>query len=189
MATRQVKKARNSRVTVDLLAYKQPWLDWCQAQGVTPSDALRRVVARLVAAKRKVEVTDQAPAAILRGERERPIARKEISLTASELARVQALAAAEGFSATKWIVALIRARLTGTAQYGQRELELLAKSNLQLLAIGRNLNQVARALNSTPQDRTIYRVALMDALRAHIKAHTKIVSNAMAANVHRWRIK
>jgi len=113
MATRQVKKARNSRVTVDLLAYKQPWLDWCQAQGVTPSDALRRVVARLVAAKRKVEVTDQAPAAILRGERERPIARKEISLTASELARVQALAAAEGFSATKWIVALIGQDLRG----------------------------------------------------------------------------
>jgi len=105
------------------------------------------------------------------------------------MARVESLAAAEGFLTTKWIVALIRARLTGTGQYGQRGLELLVESNLQLLAIGRNVNQVARALNSTPQDRTVYRIALIDALRAHIKAHTKLVSNAMAANVHRWRIK
>jgi hypothetical protein len=183
------QKGRPTQITMDLLGYKQPWLDWCKSQGVTPSEAFRRVVARLVAAKSKDAVTDQALAAIVIGEPQKPTARKEITLTASEMAHVEALAAAEGFSATKWIVALIRARLTGTGQYGQRELELLAQSNLQLLAIGRNLNQVARALNSTPQDRTVYRIALIDALRAHIKAHTKLVSNAMAANVHRWRIK
>jgi hypothetical protein len=184
-----VKNVRNTRVTVDLLGYKQPWLDWCETQAVTPSDAFRRVVARLVANKGDAGRTDQTLAGTVDGEPEKPTARKEITLTASEMAHVEALAAAEGFSATKWIVALIRARLTGTGQYGQRELELLAQSNLQLLAIGRNLNQVARALNSTPQDRTVYRIALIDALRVHIKAHTKLVSNAMAANVHRWRIK
>ena len=182
-------KGRPTQITIDLLGFKQAWLDWCKLQGVTPSDAFRRIVARLVAAKGKDEVPDQVPAGIVIGEPEKPTARKEIALTASELARVEALAATEGFSATKWIVALIRARLTGTAQYGQRELELLAKSNLQLLAIGRNLNQVARALNTTPEDRTVYRIALIDALRAHIKTHTKLVSDAMAANVHRWRIK
>jgi hypothetical protein len=186
---RQVEKTRNTRVTVDLLSYKQPWIDWCEAQSVTPSDAFRRVVARLVPAKGTVNRPDQTPAGIVKAVPEKPTARKEITLTASELARVEALAAAEGFSATRWIVALIRARLTGTGQYGQRELELLAQSNLQLLAIGRNLNQVARALNSTPQDRTVYRIALIDALRGHIKTHTKLVSDAMAANVHRWQIK
>jgi hypothetical protein len=182
-------KGRPTQITMDLLGYKQPWLDWCELQGVTPSEAFRRVVARLVAAKGKDKAAEHVPAGIVIGEPEKPTARKEIALTASELARVEALAAAEGFSATKWIVALIRARVTGTGQYGQRELELLAQSNLQLLAIGRNLNQVARALNSTPQDRTVYRLALIDGLRTHIKAHTKMVSNAMAANVHRWRIK
>jgi hypothetical protein len=84
---------------------------------------------------------------------------------------------------------LIRARLTGTAQYGQRELELLDRSNMRLLAIGRNLNQVAKALNASPADYSLYRVELIEDLQKTIKEHTRTVSDAIAANVNRWRIE
>lgn len=182
-------RRRPTQVTMDLLELKQPWLDWCKALSLAPSDAFRQIVARLVAKQGGASSSIQGAAEIEAGQPERPTARKEVSLTPSELMRVEAIAAAEGFSVTKWIIALIRARLTATPQLGQRELELLARSNLQLLAIGRNLNQVAKALNSTPHDRSVYRVGLIEDLEAAIKSHTKSVSDAMTANVERWRIK
>lgn len=71
---------------------------------------------------------------------ERAKVRKEVRLTKSELARADALAKRAGFSLNRWIFALINARLDGSPQLGQQELEGLARSNLQLLAVGRNLN-------------------------------------------------
>lgn len=178
-----MEKKRDTRVTVDLLAYKQPWLDWCKAQGLTPADAFRKIVARLVSRP------TAAPGTIVSDTPEKPAARREVKLTPSEDWALEALAIAEGFSPTKWIVALIRARLTGTAQYGQRELELLDRSNMRLLAIGRNLNQVAKALNASPADYSLYRVELIEDLQKTIKEHTRTVSDAIAANVSRWRIE
>jgi hypothetical protein len=74
--------------------------------------------------------------------------RVELRLTKGESAAANAIARHEGFSLTRWIVALINARLYATPQLGQRELETLAQSNMQMLAIGRNLNQLARAANA-----------------------------------------
>ena len=185
-AKKKPPSSRPNIVSIDLQDYKKPWLDWCRAQDANPSEAFRQIVKRLV---------KQAPApAIAQGkiapdEPEKPTTRKEVALTPSELVRVEAISEAEGFSVTKWIVALIRARLTGTAQFGQRELELLARSNVHLLAIGRNLNQIAKALNTTPNDRSVYRVAMIEELEATIKTHAMVVSNAMTANVERWKIK
>ena len=105
-----------------------------------PSDALRQVLAKVM--------QGDLPVSVLRGtevrERgEKPRVRVEIHLTESEHRLLKPLARAEGFPITKWIVALIRPRLIQHPQFGQSELESLARSNQQLLAIGRNLNQLA----------------------------------------------
>jgi len=184
-------KGRPSQFTMDLLAYKQPWLEWCNASGVTPSDAFRQIVARLVAGKGGATARSIAarPAPVARIADERPTVRKEISLTATELSQVEALAHEEGFSVSRWLVATVRARLTGTRPLGQRELEVLRQSNAQLLAVGRNLNQIAKALNQTPRDRKLFRVAQIEALSAQIKAHSVAVANVMAEDLRRWRTK
>lgn len=180
----ETPRKRPTQVTMDLQGYKQDWLDWCKSQGLAPSDAFRRIVARLISRKGGVGAAEVEPY-----QPERPIRRKEVALTLSELARVEDIARAEGFSVSKWLAALVRARLTSHAQFGQHELELLARSNLQLLKIGRNLNQVAKALNTSPDDRQVYQVELIEELEATIKEHTKIVSDAMTANIERWKLK
>lgn len=226
---------RQTRVSIDLLSYKEPWLNWCRTQGIAPGAAFRQIVAKLTAGQGRALTgqSETAPAsqsnttpaaqsdqseapgqAALRnpsastetepqgqgrarlpvptpraGPAEKPTIRKEIALTASEAASVAQLAQSEGFAMTKWIVALIRARLEGSAQFGQSELELLARSNQQLLAVGRNLNQVARALNVNPDDHSIYRVHLIEALAERIATHTQLVRNAINANRQRWQIK
>ena len=180
-----MEKKRDTRITVDLLGFKKPWLDWCKAQGHEPAHAFRQIVARLTGtasarASTPVEVEPHQP--------ERPTRRKVVMLTPSESQLVEALALAEGFSVTRWLSALVRARLTGTGQYGQHELEVLATSNMQLLKIGRNLNQIAKALNTAPHERRVYRIDLIEELDTQIKEQTRLVSDAMTANVERWRL-
>lgn len=180
-----MEKKRDTRITVDLLEYKQAWLDYCAANGTTPSAAFREIVARLTTRQGA-----NTGARLLASDKpEKATVRKKIGLTPSEAERIEAIAAEFGFSSTKWIVALIRSKLTGTPQFGQQELELLGRSNLHLLSIGRNLNQLAKALNTSPEERHLYRVELIERLQASIKEHTRKVAAAMLENIERWRIK
>ncbi len=68
----------------------------------------------------------------------------EVHLTTSELAALKRMAGHEGYVQTKWVVAMVRTKLTGQPQIGQPELETLACSNQQLLVLGRNLSQIAK---------------------------------------------
>ena len=65
----------------------------------------------------------------------------------------------------------------------------LAQSNAALRALGRNLNQVARALNTAPQERVLFKVELIEELDHAVKAHAETVSKLLAANIERWRIQ
>lgn len=120
---------------------------------------------------------------------EKPARRCEIKLTPSEYRVASAIAKRDGFALPRWIVGLIRSRLTSTPQFGQQELEVLARSNLNLLAIGRNLNQVAKALNVAKADRGVYRVELIEQIWEMVKEHAAHVAVAIAANTERWRIR
>lgn len=70
--------------------------------------------------------------------------REVVRHTPSEVAAAETLAAHEGLMLTRWITALVQARLDGGAQLGQQELELLARSNLHLLAIASGLRQMVK---------------------------------------------
>lgn len=172
---------RPNRINIDLQGFKQPWLDYCKARGVTPSEAFRQIVAKLTAAESAQpsprEPADAGTARI----------RNEVRLTKGERHRAEAIAKREGFSLSRWIVALINARLNGTPQLGQQELEGLARSNMQMLAIGRNLNQLARAANQGRTLHSFVQSPLIDGIQAAIHQHTGQVARVMSANISRWR--
>ena len=181
---RPIKKPK--RLHVDLGDLKDPWLAYCTANGVTPSEATRDVVRKLI----QRSPAKPAPATEVQGTRDeggRKI-RKEVRLTESEALHAERMAAASGFSVQMWIAALVRAQLTQNPQFGQREQELLGESNYQLLALGRNLNQIAKSLNTAPEDRSVYRIDQIDDLRASIKAHVKRVAAAMQSITERWKL-
>ena len=172
--------ARPNRINIDLQHYKQPWIDYCKARETTPSEAFRLVVAKLTAQ------SEALPSAGASEETSNGKIRKEIRLTADELTRAEAIANREGFSLTRWIGALVRARLDATPQLGQQELEALARSNMQLLAIGRNLNQIAKVAHANPATLARCRPELIEQAHAAVKGHVKIVASVMAANTARW---
>jgi hypothetical protein len=172
---------RPNRINIDLQDYKQPWLDYCKAHGVTPSAAFRQIVAKLTANTALPAPSNAEDVGVSKK------IRTEIRLTKSELHRVEALAQREGFSVTRWIVALINARLDAAPQLGQQEIEILARSNLQMAAIGRNLNQIARAANGGSFSIGPGGGEIIEALRAAVMQHTAHVARVMTANVARWR--
>ena len=177
---------RTSTVTVDLGELKAPWQAWCQDQGVTPSHALRNALRE---AMDRRATRAPAPRNRVRPKQERATARIELNLTTSELAALKQMAGHEGYMPTKWLVAMVRTKLTGKPHVGQPELETLARSNQQLLALGRNLNQIAKVLNTAPQNRAAFRVEVITELARVIQAHTKKVSDVLRGTVERWHIQ
>lgn len=163
---------------------KHRWTTFCEHQGCKPSDAIRQVIVRLL---------DGASASMAakpsRHEQPDPSRRRlEIRLTESEYTRIKDFAHLQGMSTNRWVIHLMRANLSTEPQFGMTELRTLGESNSRLLAIGRNLNQIARQLNADRRLETSITVKRIESLSQHIKAHTARVADIMRANIDRWKL-
>lgn len=167
---------RLNRINIDLGQYKQPWVEYCRTRNETPSSLFRQLAAR--------EMADAAvvPAVAAAGGK----VRKQIQLTPEELVFVIQEARRAGLSETRWITALIRSKMSSEPQLGQSEMEILGRSNLALLAIGRNLNQLARVANGSAAVEAAILVPLLAALRVQLSSHVDSVAQLLSANVRRW---
>ncbi len=185
-----MEKAKMSKsaqyLDVYLGALKEPWADYCKALGKKPGAAIKEAIEQQLAkaaANPQPKIYHQiheAPAA-------EPKQRFEILLTASEKVAVEERARMERCSMRRWIVDAIRIGLTHEPQFGMDEIDALGESNYQLLALGRNLNQIARRLNDGEYEPvTIERI---EALNGLIRKHTEVVSLAIRASLERWDIE
>ena len=181
-------KRRSTAVSIDLLGLKDQWIAWCASQGTTPSQAFRAIVQRLTRSRDPVIATPAPEATALRTAPpgEPTVRRISLRLTASEQGAVVKRAAAAAMTPSRWIRALVRSHLTREPQFGDRELEAVIQSTTQLRYIGRNLNQVAKGLNASPNERLLFKAELIERLEAEIKSHTEAVSRLLAANIERW---
>ncbi len=180
-----LRAKRTTTVTVDLGELKASWQTWCQDHRITPSHALRNALRQAMEGK----ATQAPPRTRVSPRRGRATARMELNLTTSELAALKKMAGHEGYLPTKWLVAMIRTKLTGQPHVGQPELERLTRSNQQLLALGRNLNQIAKVLNTSPKNRDAFRVEVITELSRVIRAHTDKVSDVLRGTVERWHLQ
>lgn len=165
---------------------KGRWEAYCQQIGKQPSTAIKEAIEQQLEKSGKT-----AKPKVFRQTRELPDkeakVRYEILLTQSEKAAIQERANLESCSQRRWIVDAIRAGLTHEPQFNLKEIEALGESNYQLLAIGRNLNQIARRLNEGNFEPVT--VEAIERLRQAIDKHTDKVSNAIRASLERWRIE
>ena len=181
-----ITKRRPTQVSVDLLGLKISWLEWCRSRGISPSAGLRSLIAEKMASADGLK--DSTPADVLFDVPERPTKRVKVALTESEFGLIEQIAAGEGMSVMRWVVGLIRGRLTQTPQFGQSELEALAHSQRQLLAIGRHLNQIVQ-MGHEGGTVTGLDLAQLEALEGIIREHTRHVSHLMTANIKRWKVQ
>lgn len=169
-------------LSVNLGNLSNGWERYCKDRGVSRSDATRQVIRKLVCSvSPEVVAADSEPSTL--GGLKRRI---EIRVTETEYQEMVRLATNAGFSVNVWIVVAIRVQLSNGPQFGQYELEQLSRSNSLLLAIGRNLNQIARVLNSTRESRGADLITVIESLTKLVEAHTTEVSTLIRANVERW---
>lgn len=174
----------NPYLNLYLGALKKPWSDYCEALGKKPGAALKEAIEQQLEKVAKSPPPLRQKGAVPDGESK---VRFEVLLTQSEKAAVQERANLERCSQRRWVIDAIRAGLTHEPQFGMAEIEVLGESNYQLLAIGRNLNQVAKAMNEGQRDSVT--MESIERLRAIIDAHTEKVSVAIRASLERWKIE
>lgn len=164
---------------------KALWIAYCEDRGKTPGAAIREAIEHTLASAPKeppkpYKQTRQAPDT-------EPKEEFKFLMTASEKAAVRERANVERCSMSRWVVDAVRAGLTGEPQFGTKEVDVLGESNYQLLAWGRNLNQIARRLNEGRKaNLTVEQIRIV---AERIDAHTKKVSDAIRASQERWNIE
>jgi hypothetical protein len=170
---------------VYLGAQKARWIDYCNRHGEKPGAAVKRIIAALMSQENRLTtITNEV---IDKPDRSRK--RLEVRLTMSEYALIDQLAESDGLTVSQYLVNLARAHMLKKPQFGSADVEALAESNYQLLALGRNLNQIARALNAEDPDEHRPTVKEIKALTEKIYHHTHMVSNLIASNLERWKIE
>lgn len=198
-----VPEKKRVLTSFEIGALKGPWEEYCKRNNVDSGPALCQIIQKLTGADPALLPVSARKKGLQPTRPERPYTsretvekkskadRLEIQLKPSEREAINARAAADGFdNANAWVVALVRARLTNEPQFGSREIDLLGESNHQLLAIGRNLNQIAHALNATKgKSPNAYDVALVEELAEAVRRHVRKVGDALRASIHRWTLE
>lgn len=195
--TSSVPKKKRVVTSFEIGNLKEPWEQYCIAHGVSSGDALCQIIQKITADTSKISQHVTKHAKVKQPQRlfkthestEKKQHRLYLTLTESEFMAIQECAQADGFQkGTTWATALIRAHLTDQAQFGMQEIKILGESNHQLLAIGRNLNQIAKAMNSVKGDRDEYEKEVVEELAKAVRLHVKKVGDALRASIFRWKL-
>jgi hypothetical protein len=115
-----------------------------------------------------------------------PPARVHVTFTRSEYEGLTARAALWGCSVQRWIVNCVRHSLTHQPQFGMEDTKALWESSYQLRAVGRNLNQIAKAMNEG-KEATITTTQI-EKLWRYIQQHTEKVSVVLGGSLGRWQL-
>jgi len=169
---------------VDLRGLKAVVLDRAREQHLTASEWARRAIGGALNARSQPVRARHAVNA-----KGGCFVRISVRLGASDAASLARLAEHEGLSKTGYLLDLIGQAVAGADIFadservpGRRELmAALVKSNSELAAIGRNLNQVARSLNSWPGRTTAADRDAIAATIAAVTAHLGAASSVLEA--------
>lgn len=109
--------------------------------------------------------------------------RLQIRLDEDTQSELDNLAKDSHMTSNQFVSMLVEQYISKNPTLTTAEITALYKSNQQLLMIGRNLNQIAKALNSNTA--TELSTKTLNELREIIDKHTDTVSHLISANYHR----
>lgn len=183
--------------SVDLGELREPFLAQCAIMKMSPSNVLRGLVERVIAEppSGRFSALKNPLARTVAGDIELGESiRVELRLRPSEYTMATALAQAEGYARINpWLVAVVRARVAGGEFFSAEERGLLGESTRQLRAIGRNLNQMARLLNTQPAppsgDQAAKLLVWFEEVGPLIRRHVLAAERVFDAGARRWRLE
>ena len=165
---------------------KEAWAAYCAKKGKSQQSVIRALMRYVMQDEMPPEVRNWV-ARQLHGEHDSGSkTRMEVRFTPSEHQTVAARAQTEGCSSQQWVINCVRASLTHEPQFTLETAKALWESSYQLRAIGRNLNQIAKHLNT--EGHLDITTETITQLQQEIDMHTKKVSKLLNASLTRWII-
>lgn len=159
-----------------------------KARSLSVSDFCRALLTRVLVAQEA-----PAPADAERVDSEVYEARTKrltMQLTPSEHAGVVSRATAMGMKPYSWIMRLLRAHLTSMPQFNDDEFRALREATGELSYIGRNLNQLVRAvnLNMNSLDASSARDVAVKVSEA-VSREQDLIKALLDQNLNRWGVE
>jgi len=154
-----------------------------QAKNLKPSELLRRLVLAELGMQAELPELNAPP-----GAKSLKVERVMLRLPSFMYAAVRVRAAAKGMVAARWISSLVQSHLAQEPVMTEKEVQMLRAMNRELAAIGRNVNQIAKALNSAVGDIERGRVSLedLDKVPSSITVSRKIITNLIRKSQQSW---
>ena len=174
-----VREVRNLNLCAAVTrSEKQAFHAFCEAHEMSPSAMLRLMLSKVCPDISPGEAPDRAA----------KTAPLFLRLRAEEVKDVRARAKSEGISAPGWVRRVVLAVLRKAPAYTKQEEIALLSSNAELLALGRNINQIAHHLNIHPEATDRITIAAINDLSALIRRHWDTVSVLLNASWGRYSL-
>ena len=107
-------------------------------------------------------------------------------LSPKEVEALDALSQEMGWSRSKYLAQLFRVHLSGEPRFSEKEMLELRQVTMQLGAIGRNINQIARALNVSLDNANQAHAVQWEVMHKVIDVHRKYVKALVKGNLDYW---
>lgn len=95
-------------------------------------------------------------------------------------------AKSKGMTPSRYVAALVQSNYTGKPVLADDELTALRANSRELLAIGRNINQIARALNSSFHERDLVQLDALADLGKLIERNRSVILTFINASQNAW---
>ena len=194
---------KSGRINLRLGPHAEAWQTACDARNETPAEGALRLIKQSIVRDRwspaaPNPTTPQQPSSptvdVRPMEPRTPdpqtqvrLGRERYRFTASELAAIANEAERAGFhNVQAWIVAAVRGALTQAPQFSETELRQLTESTRNVGAVGRNLNQLVRAINTSAPELVKVRTEDIDQVRDVINTEVRNLRAVIQASTERW---
>ena len=111
-----------------------------------------------------------------------------VRVTPSTYQQLQYLGESRGWSRSTYIAKLLDVHLTGNPRFSDKEFRQLKMTTYQLSAVGRNINQIARALNSGIENDMNNWALDLQHVSSMINEVRSVLKDAIRANMNAWGV-
>ncbi|MFD2190783.1 plasmid mobilization relaxosome protein MobC [Pistricoccus aurantiacus] len=168
-------KVTRTRLTED---EKKAWRQFCQASHASESEMLKMMIRKVSGSVSHTSARNAEPKS----------EKVTVRLAPGDFKKMDGRAQEEGYlSRTSWTTAVVLAALYREPVLTNEEVNALRQSCRELGAIGRNLNQVARALNIEFREGDRIKREAIEDLAERIEEHRALVFELLNKNMNRWR--
>ncbi|MBK7550040.1 MAG: plasmid mobilization relaxosome protein MobC [Rhodoferax sp.] len=165
-------------------ATKQDFKDLCVKRGLSESEQLRSLV--VAETQQALAQPSQGIAPIQLDGSNADLDRMTVRMPGFVMDGAKDRARNQGMAPSRWVAALVQSNLTAQPVMTDVEVEALLASNRELAAVGRNLSQVARAMNAFGHEVDRVHLEVLTELSAAVTSSRSEIRRLVRASRQAW---